>query len=723
MRSVRYCVALSLMMVALAGHSQPVNVDSLRNITKPGNHDTLRAQAFSLLLIHFRSDNDSAQVYDSFNQGMRLTKVSKGHPHYKTMLAARIAMLINVSNFEYNNLGLNESAVKHLDDAAAIAIEIKDSSRLMRAYLNYGILYKRNAQYLLAIDHYQKALDLAQKIKDPTAESDILNNIANIKANLKQHKEAIALHKKALRIRREIDNEFGIAVSLMAIGGEFNDLAQYDSAMYYLQESLNATTADKFPSIYGHTLVALGNLYLSLDDYDNAIKYLNQGLAVRIASGRPEDVYYTKVAIAKAAFFQGNLQQVEPICKECWEYALARNNLGLKRAAADCLDLYYEKTGNYRLAYQFHKEYNQASDSLSAEDRKAEIAQKEIEFEYLRKKMDDSLSYVREQEQRDLQYARDLAVKDQKVETAERTRNFILAGGALLVLFVLYLYRTIRQKQKANKLIHEQKQIIEERHKETTDSINYASRIQQAVLVSDEYLNEMFSDWFVLYQPKDIVSGDFYWAYRTNDISFWAVADCTGHGVPGALMSMIGSAFLNEIIIENKVHDPGQILTLLREKIITSLNKSSDGRMQQDGMDISLVALASRPPTVGSCHGMTQRWAGANNPLLVVRNGELQVHKADKMPVGFYHGDMAPFTTQTLDVQPGDLIYSFSDGIQDQFGGPKAKKLKLSGLQQIIAEHHQKPMAAQKAVLHQSIEQWKGDQEQLDDICMVGVRV
>lgn len=697
-------------------NAQTSVIDSLKQKAEKPNHDTIRAQALSKLLIeHFRQ-NDSAVVYQIFNQGMKLTSsYDNGSHNYPAMQRARIAMLINVSYFEYMNLGTFESAELKLNEAINVATAIHDSSRLMRAHINFGIMYKRNARYLLSIDSYQTALGLSEKIKDKTAQSDILNNIANIKANLGKHDEVIALQRRALRIRREINNEFGIAVSLMAIGMQYHDQWQLDSAKFYLQKSLEATSAEKNPTIYGQALAVLGNVYLTEKDYETALKYLRLALRIRQEFSRDEEVFSNLLSIAQAEMEMGLLTNVESTCLDCRKYAEATNNITLLMSSAKCLNRYYEKTGNLGKAYLYFKDYIKYNDSIQAGDRIAEIEAKELELEYIRKKMDDSLNYVREKELQDLHYAKEMSAKQQEVNSVERTRNVLLAGGLVLVFFILFLFRTNRQKQKANRVIQEQKQIIEERHKETTDSINYARRIQEAVLVSDEYLQNMFTEHFVLYQPKDIVSGDFYWAHRSGDLLFWAVADCTGHGVPGALMSMIGSAFLNEIIIEKGVHDVGEILTQLRTQIIQSLNKKSGGRMQQDGMDI---ALCSYNHATGKLN-----FAGANNPLLVIHNQETVVLKSDKMPVGYYHGEMVPFKSQSVMLSSGDMVYIFSDGIQDQFGGPKAKKLKFSGLLQIIEQIKNLPLAEQKDKLGLAIADWKGDQEQLDDICMIGVKI
>lgn len=260
--------------------------------------------------------------------------------------------------------------------------------------------------------------------------------------------------------------------------------------------------------------------------------------------------------------------------------------------------------------------------------------------------------------------------------------------------------------------LSEQKKIVEEKNKDILDSITYAKRLQQAILPSEEMWNAALKDSFIFYLPKDIVAGDFYWLERRENVVFVAAADCTGHGVPGAMVSVVCSNALNRGFKEFGIDDPGKLLDKVRELVLDTFSKSAD--QVKDGMDISLARI-----------DLTTReviWAGANNPLWYVSGGAVNEIKANKQPIGITDAP-APFTNHRIQLASGDLIYLFTDGFADQFGGPKGKKFKYKPLQELVLAIAAKPMKEQERILHQTIYGWKGPLEQIDDICIIGIRV
>ena len=318
----------------------------------------------------------------------------------------------------------------------------------------------------------------------------------------------------------------------------------------------------------------------------------------------------------------------------------------------------------------------------------------------------------------------------------------IVIGSFIFVLiltgFVLYSYgqsrKANKQLEEKNLQIVEQKEIIEHAHNEVRASITYAERIQKALLSTDDYWQQVSPEHFILFLPRDVVSGDFYWAYADDEQVYWAAADCTGHGVPGAFMSMLGIGFLNEIVGEGGEKVPGRILDKLRFKIIQSLEQRSSNDQRKDGMDIAVCALNKQT--------MTLQYAGAYNPLFVVRgSGDaepegydkkleegthvLYEFAADKMPIGKHQLDQTPFVNRTIRVKPGDSIYSFSDGYQDQFGGPKGKKFMIKRMKKLILDMQDQPMEAQHEIFHTRFFEWigEGGTRQLDDVCLVGIKL
>ncbi len=260
-----------------------------------------------------------------------------------------------------------------------------------------------------------------------------------------------------------------------------------------------------------------------------------------------------------------------------------------------------------------------------------------------------------------------------------------------------------------------QNEKIAEQHKNITDSIYYAQRIQRAILPPIEQIAEVVDDYFVLYRPRDIVSGDYYWATRINHLTIIVAADCTGHGVPGAFMSMLGIAFLNEIVNKEAIVKPDMILNRLREQVIKQLHQTGKEGESKDGMDVSLYVIDHNI--------MKLQFAGAYNPLYIIRNNDVITLKADRMPIGYYIKKDEPFTMQEIELKKGDCLYNSSDGYPDQFGGEDGRKFMSKNFRELLLEVHQKPMSEQKEILNQRIDKWRGNIEQIDDIIVIGVRV
>lgn len=305
--------------------------------------------------------------------------------------------------------------------------------------------------------------------------------------------------------------------------------------------------------------------------------------------------------------------------------------------------------------------------------------------------------------------------------------------GAIGVVFLIVWLNGKRLRERANELVievnkatieivkqknvvEEQKKVVEEKHKEITDSINYAERIQRSLLASKELLDENLKEYFVFFQPKDVVSGDFYWAGILNNNHFALLtADSTGHGVPGAIMSILNISCLEKAVDAQKLVEPGDILNYTRLKIIETLKKDGSAEGGKDGMDCSLLSFDFQNNKL-TC-------AAANNPVWIVRDKQLTVCAPNKMPVGKHDNDTTSFTQHTFELQKGDVVYTLTDGMSDQFGGPNGKKFMSKQLKELLISISDLPMQEQKEKLYSALTSWKGSLEQVDDICVIGVRV
>lgn len=313
---------------------------------------------------------------------------------------------------------------------------------------------------------------------------------------------------------------------------------------------------------------------------------------------------------------------------------------------------------------------------------------------------------------------------EEKVQTLKDKDRVILIIAALSILGIILLLFSIRsnnQRRKANKLLSEQKSeierqkhLVDEKQKEILDSINYAKRIQTALMANSKMMNENLPEHFIFFKPKDIVAGDFYWAAPVSDGFMYITADSTGHGVPGAFMSLLNISKLNDAINKNSSR-PDIILNEVKDGIIKALNPEGSSEESKDGMDAILCKLDHK--------NMKLQYAAANNSFCILRNNEIITCKADKMPVGKSHDDNGRFTFNELQLEHGDMIYTFTDGYGDQFGGPEGKKFKHKNLRDVFQEVAKLPVSKQKEIIANRFEDWKGELEQVDDVLVIGVRV
>jgi len=306
-------------------------------------------------------------------------------------------------------------------------------------------------------------------------------------------------------------------------------------------------------------------------------------------------------------------------------------------------------------------------------------------------------------------------IRNREREKAQRIILFsVIAGSLMVVLFAVLIYRRFRESKKQNRIIAEQKKLVEAKHKEITDSINYAERIQRSFLASKKSLDENLKENFVLFKPKDVVSGDFYWSSQLKNGNFaLACADSTGHGVPGAIMSILNISSLEKAIeVET---EPSKILDETRRQIIERLKKDGSKDGGRDGMDCIFLSF--------NFQKMNLSFAMANIPLWICRNGEMIEFVPDKMPVGKHDMDITPFTAHQVPIENGDVLYVFTDGYADQFGGPLGKKFKYANLKELLIAISTKEVDSQLQITNSKFEEWKGDLEQVDDVCLIGIRI
>ena len=364
----------------------------------------------------------------------------------------------------------------------------------------------------------------------------------------------------------------------------------------------------------------------------------------------------------------------------------------------------FKKLKNSKKALKNYELYNELKDTLEKLSADQEVVKIKYNQEYETKKQLDSLKHLDEI----LVQQAETKAKEEEIKTQKIIEGVLFVGIILVIGFLGLVYKQLNTTKK-------QKLVIEEKQQEITDSINYAKRIQDAMMTSSVYLKDTLPKSFIFFKPKDVVSGDFYWIYKDQQENiFFTVADCTGHGVPGAFMSMIGTSLLNEIIIEKGIMDTDKILFEMRTQIIKSLNQEEEGA-QKDGMDISLCKLNMKNKTV--------EFSGAHNSLIHISEDELKTYRGDHQPVGLLLGDKKPFTKHKVKLKKDDMLYIYSDGYQDQFGGEKGKKYMAAKFKKQLLKMSKETEEQQLVMLDQEFSSWINNYEQIDDVCVMGVRI
>ncbi|MBU0763924.1 MAG: tetratricopeptide repeat protein [Bacteroidetes bacterium] len=528
--------------------------------------------------------------------------------------------------------------------------------------------------YEKSIDYYQRSLKLVEESGNKMEMSVSYNNIGNINYDKNKLDDALAYYEKSLKIKEELKYKPGVASSLYNIGNVHRKKQDYDRAISYYTKSNKVAAEINLSDVQQLNYDALANVYAALADYQKAFEYYKMYVEGSEAE-RP----------AKS----------KQICETQNKYDVTKKEKQIH--------LLQEELRKQKLLAKF----DAANKEIMLEMKDLELKKKETEM-----KRQQALTY-----------------------------SFIL-GFIIIFIFSILLYRQSNQRRIANRLLAiknteimqqkeeieaqrdeienqrdfviMQKNMIEEQKKEITDSIVYASLIQDAILPPEKIVRQALPDHFVFYLPRDIVSGDFYWITQKEEDTVIVVADCTGHGVPGAFMSMLGIATLNEIVYKKPETTAGEILNELRLSIIHALHQK-EGSGTKDGMDVALCLLNNTTHSI--------QYAGAFNPLILIKDGQLKKVSADRMPIGIHHNMDTPFTNNEIQLKKNDTIYLFSDGYPDQFGGEEGKKLKSKAFYSILENINQKEMSEQKEILVKEFNNWKGTFEQIDDILVMGIRI
>ncbi|MBL7898989.1 MAG: SpoIIE family protein phosphatase, partial [Crocinitomicaceae bacterium] len=593
------------------------------------------------------------------------------------------------------------------------AIETKEYHAIAKAYNIRGIGYAYQNKIPEAIGFFIKANDVASKLPPTDILVDCRNNIGNM--YITQGDTASAIHYISLGLEAamlygNLDRELITRIQLTSLEIDCGKLDQAFVNLEKLREQYDQISELDVKAYYH---IARCRYFYELEKYDSALVHAEIGLkqyeSLNDFIGMSTCNYYIGMNHLK----MGNLNKAITHCQTSFNVADTTNLDIWKMQSCECLWEAYDIKGDYKKALEYHVKLTDLREQTKNDERIREITKLEMEVAFTETRMQDSLKAAEENLR--LKSEQDLALQ------SEKSKNLILfIGLAFLGILALVLYRNFRSKQKDNQIILEQKNTVELKQQEIMDSISYAKRLQDAILPSSTQLNNSLPEHFIFYAPKDIVSGDFYWfesVSGTENTTLLAAADCTGHGVPGALVSVVCSNALRRSVREFGLRTPGEILDKVSSILVETFE--NDGNEVKDGMDAALISL-SAPDQHGK---RIVQFSGANNPLWVARQSEyleitqkedpaviadetnkmalLEV-KGDRQPVGKFV-DKKAFLTTTLQLIKGDILYIFTDGFPDQFGGPKGKKFKYQTFKKLLLANAHLPMQKQKDILSDTL--------------------
>ena len=574
--------------------------------------------------------------------------------NYKKGIAGCLYQIAEI----YRSQDENNQALEKYEQSISMFTEIKDTANLAQVFMSKGDFHSKLHDISKALQCYLKSLSLYELLKNNQQVRRVYSCIGGMYMDNHEFQKALLYYQKCMTMSKEMEDIYWIAITSGNIGSIYLTQGNYQKALEYNTKSLKIFEEIREEGQIANANHRLANTYLKLKEYHKAKLCIER-----------------TIEIEKRNLFSNNLKKSELL--------------------ATTID---SAKGDFKGAFEHYKQYILLNNKLKSEEIH-QLAQKE--------------KYQNEYEK---QKAIDKAISDHEIETHKIVRNSFMAGFAFMILLAAISYRNYRRKKKDNLIISNQKLLVEEKQKEILDSIEYALRIQTAILPTQKILKQHLENFFILYKPKDIVAGDFYWInsqkYEQNELLYIAVCDCTGHGVPGAMVSVVCENALNRSLVEFGENMPGKIFDKARGLILENFAKSDEE--VKDGMDATLCAIDFKLNKMW--------WSGANIPLWMIRDNELYEIKPDKQPIGKGYENKS-FNTHEIKLEKNDTIFLFSDGFADQFGGEKNKKMTKAKFKAKLIKMAVLTMEEQKQELETFYENYKGNEEQVDDVCVLAFRV
>lgn len=597
--------------------------------------------------------------------------------------------------------GFYSEAMDYYNQSVQLYQNIADSSGIAAVNNNMAIVYELIGDYDDAIEHHLKALHFYESKGSPNEIARSYTNIGTVYGAIENYSKSLFYQKKALEIYTLQKNSMGIANIYNNMGTDFTELQQFDSALFFHQKSLEIRLEINDTRGISTSLINVGNGMKNLKRYNEAIQYFDKALNLVKTLNDQRSTVSVLLSKSQLLMVLERYTEAETTLEEVSGLTGHYNFPIFQR------DLYFNYSELYsamrenKKALEYLKKYITLKDSLLKQESTNYIADLETKYQF--EKKNQQITYQNEQ------------LIQQNLEIK---KNKLIAGlvFALLLVALSLLFITawaFRTKLKSHKKIEEQNELLIKQKNQITDSIHYAERIQKAVLPNETSLKQFRKNSFLIYLPKDIVSGDFIWVKKIETQLVVAIADCTGHGVPGAFMSMLGISFLNEIPIGSYLKNPNMILDEMRIFIKNSLNQKGIIGEAKDGIHINILVFNETFSEF--------LYASASHPAVIIRNGKIIDLNYDKQPIGIYYKE-TPFNTYNQKIEKDDTLYCYTDGIVDQFNKFGNQRFTSKRFKELLQNITTLDLDQQKKRIFSEFESWKGTTEQIDDITIAGFR-
>lgn len=597
--------------------------------------------------------------------------------------------------------------------ALQIAEKINFKPGIASAYFLLGYVENIKGINDKAIVLFEKSLRIYEELKRRDDISNLYNSIANIYLQIGNKTEAEKNYRKAYEMaKNEPASKYYMAICGVGIAGILHEQKSHQEALKWYLEALENFKAVNFLDYVPMVEQNIAEMYMDINDLNKASEYNDKAVAAFEITQDAYGLSHSYGTKARILQLKGNKNEAILFAKKAYEITVEINALPEIAGQTKTLYVLYKQNGDLKNALFYHEELMRYKDSLSSKDIAQAMAEAETKF------------YTKQKEAELSEKEKELSISQERVSQRNKLIYVFIAASLLFVSMLLLLYRQSNERKKTNKLltgqkeeIEKQKTLIEEKNKDITDSIQYSKQIQQAIIPSSQKVKQLLPESFVIFKPKDIVSGDFYLIEEIVGIVYLAVVDCTGHGVPGAMLSVFADSTIKNSLATNGFrNNPGALLSDLCFQFKTNLQSNNSGANVNDGVDMSLCILDKNQKKIF--------YAGARCGLMRVSNGEVIEYAPNRWGIsGTNKGEHMFFAEHEIEMKEGDWFYLHTDGFADQFGGPKGKKYKQKQLHALLEKCSGKNGEEQKKIVNSSFEEWKGNLEQIDDITVIGFKI